>query len=210
MHMRSLRLAALSLGSLSLAALMLAASLSFAAAEEKSTEQPAAPAEPQWTEYKSDAQGFAISFPGAPKVTSAPVEGQNPLVQHDFQVSLGEDQVFTVVVFEYPQGKAPKADADYYVKLMNAYAKGSETRLRKRGAATVDGRAGFEGIADDGKNKLTHLVTVVPFGDRIYMLASAAPRARGIPETAERFRDSFRLLGGESDPEESAATAAGQ
>ncbi len=197
--------------SLKLAALMLAATVTFAAAEDKPDAQvAAAPAEPQWTEYKSDAQGFEVSFPGAPKVTSAAVEGQNPLVQHDFQVSLGEDTVFTVVVFEYPQGKAPKADTDYYVKLMNAYAKGSETRLRKRGPATVDGRAGFEGIADDGKNKLTHLVTVVPFRDRIYMLASAAPRARGIPEDAERFRDSFRLLGGESDPEESAASATGQ
>jgi hypothetical protein len=152
-----------------------------------------------------------VSFPGAPKVTTAPVEGQNPLLQHDFQVSLGEDTVYTVVVFEYPQGKVPKADTDYYVKLINAYAKGSETRLRRRGPATVDGRAGFEGIADDGKNKLTHLVTVVPAGDRIYMLASASPRAKGIPEDAERFRDSFRLLGGEADPREgSAASAAPQ
>lgn len=205
-----MRMTRFSLGSLGLASLMLVAAMSLAAAEDKATEQAATPSEPQWTEYKSDTQGFAIAFPGAPKVTSAPVEGQNPLVQHDFQVSLGEDTVYTVVVFEYPKGKAPKADADYYVKLMNAYAKGSETRLRKRGPATVDGRSGFEGIADDGKNKLTHLVTVVPAGDRIYMLASASPRARGIPETAERFRDSFRLLVGESDPEEAAASTAGQ
>ena len=148
------------LRSLSLASLMLAASVLLAAAEDKPAETtaptvPAAPAAPQWSEFTSDKQGFAVSFPGAPKVTTAPVEGQNPLLQHDFQVSLGEDTVYTVVVFEYPQGKAPKADTDYYVKLINAYAKGSETRLRRRGPATVDGRAGFEGIADDGKNKLS-------------------------------------------------------
>ena len=204
------------LRSLSLASLMLAASVLLAAAEDKPAETtgstaPAAPAAPQWSEFTSDKQGCAVSFPGAPKVTTAPVEGQNPLLKHDFQVSLGEDTVYTVVVFEYPQGKVPKADTDYYVKLINAYAKGSETRLRRRGPATVDGRAGFEGIADDGKNKLTHLVTVVPAGDRIYMLASASPRAKGIPEDAERFRDSFRLLGGEADPREgSAASAAPQ
>ena len=204
------------LRSLSLASLMLAASVLLAAAEDKPAETtaptvPAVPAAPQWSEFTSDKQGFAVAFPGAPKVTTAPVEGQNPLLQHDFQVSLGEDTVYTVVVFEYPQGKVPKADTDYYVKLINAYAKGSETRLRRRGTATVDGRAGFEGIADDGKNKLTHLVTVVPDGDRIYMLASASPRAKGIPEDAERFRDSFRLLGGEADPREgSAASAAPQ
>jgi hypothetical protein len=202
--------------SLSLASLMLAASVLLATAEDKPTDAtastaPAAPTASQWSEFKSDKQGFAVSFPGAPKVTTAPVEGQNPLLQHDFQVSVGEDTVYTVVVFEYPQGKAPKADTDYYVKLMNAYAKGSETRLRRRGPATVDGHAGFEGIADDGKNKLTHLVTVVPQGNRIYMLASALPRAKGIPEDAERFRDSFRLLGGEADPaEEAAASASGR
>ncbi len=50
-------------------------------------------------------RGFAISFPGTPKTTSAPVEGQNPLLQYDFQVSLGEDTVYSVVVFEYPAGK---------------------------------------------------------------------------------------------------------
>ena len=205
MHMRRL----------TLASLMLAASVLLAAAEEKPAETtsstaPTAPAAPQWSEFKSDAQGFAVSFPGQPKVTTAPVEGQNPLLQHDFQVSVGEDAVYTLIVFEYPQGKAPKADTDYYVKLMIAYAKGSETRLRKRGPATVDGRPAFEGIADDGKNKLTHLVTVVPLGNRIYMLASASPRAKGIPEDAERFRDSFRLLGGEADPEEAAASAAPQ
>ena len=88
-------------------------------------------------EFQSPEQGFAVSFPGAPKVTTAPVEGQNPLLQHDFQVSVGEDTVYTVVVFEYPQGKVPKPDTDYYVKLMNAYAKGSETRSAQR---TCDGR----------------------------------------------------------------------
>ena len=202
--------------SLSLASLMLAASVLLAAAEDKPAETtastaPAAPAAPQWSEFKSDAQGFAVSFPGQPKATSATVEGQNPLLQHDFQVSLGEDTVYTVVVFEYPQGKAPKADNDYYVKIMNAYAKGSDTRLRRRGPATVDGHAGFEAVADDGKNKLTHLVTVVPSGNRIYMLASASPRAKGTPDDAERFRDSFRLLGGEADSsDESAASATPQ
>jgi hypothetical protein len=195
--------------SLSLASLLLAASVALAAAEDKTSQPdaPAAPAEPQWTEFKSDAQGFAVSFPVAPKVTSAPVEGQNPLVQHDFQASVGEEAVYTVVVFEYPQGKAPKADTDYYLKIMNAYAKGSETRLRRRGPATVAGHAGFEGIADDGKNKLTHLVTIVPFGDRIYMLASASPRAKGVPDGAERFRDSFRLL---ADQQQSSATPSPQ
>ena len=54
-------------------------------------------------------------------------------------MSLGEDTVYSVVVFEYPARQGPSPDNDTYVKLVNAYAKGSETRLRKRGPATIAG-----------------------------------------------------------------------
>ena len=66
-----------------------------------------------------------------------------------FPGEFGEDTVYSVVVFEYPAGKGPSPDTDAFLKLVNAYAKGSESRLRKRGAATIDGRSGFEAIADD-------------------------------------------------------------
>lgn len=192
----------MSIRSATLSLLLLMAAVSVAVAEDPPAPTPP-PEEPQWTEFQSPERGFAVSFPGTPKVTSAPVEGQNPLLQHDFQVSVGEDTVYTVVVFEYPAGKAPNPpDTDYYVKLVNAYAKGSESRLRKRGPATVAGRPGFEAIADDGKGKLNHLVDVVPVGDRIYMLVTAGPKGHATGDDAERFRDSFRLL---EDPAQSAA-----
>jgi hypothetical protein len=192
----------MSIRSATLSLLLLMAAVSLASAEDPPATPPP-PEEPQWTEFQSPERGFAVSFPGAPKVTSAPVEGQNPLLQHDFQVNVGEDTVYTVVVFEYPAGKAPNPpDTDYYVKLVNAYAKGSESRLRKRGPATVAGRPGFEAIADDGKGKLNHLVDVVPVGDRIYMLVTAGPKGHATGDDAERFRDSFRLL---EDPAQSAA-----
>jgi hypothetical protein len=168
-------------------------------------DQPAAQ-EPQWIEFKSPERGFAISFPGQPKTTSAPVEGQNPLVQYDFQVSVGDETVYSVVVFEYPDGKGPKPDNDAYLKLVNAYAKGSEARLRKRGPATIDDRSGFEAIADDGKNKISHLIDVVPAGDRIYMLATAGPRSHATSDEAVRFRDSFRVLD-DDEPEEAQSAA---
>jgi len=192
----------MSIRSATLGLLLLVAAVSAAVAEDPPA-TPAPPPDEQWTEFQSPERGFAVSFPGTPKVTSAPVEGQNPLLQHDFQVSVGEDTVYTVVVFEYPAGKAPNPpDTDYYVKLVNAYAKGSESRLRKRGPATVAGRPGFEAIADDGKGKLNHLVDVVPVGDRIYMLVTAGPKGHATGDDAERFRDSFRLL---EDPAQSAA-----
>ena len=198
---------AMSLRGATLGLLLLVAGLSPGLAEDQPAAQ-AAPDEPQWTEFQSTERGFAISFPGTPKTTTAPVEGQNPLLQYDFQVSLGEDTVYSVVVFEYPAGKGPSADTEAYLKLVNAYAKGSESRLRKRGPATVAGRSGFEAIADDGKSKLSHLIDVVPAGDRIYMLATAGPKGHATGDDAQRFRDSFRLLGDGSDSQSAANPSA--
>ena len=188
-----------------LSVVLLAALVAPAFAEDRPKEQ-AAPEEPQWTEFKSPERGFAVSFPGTPKTTSSPVEGQNPLLQYDFQVSVGEDTVYSVVVFEYPEGKGPNPDKDAFVKLVNAYAKGSESRLRQRGPATSAGRSGFEAIADDSKGKLSHLIDVIPAGDRIYMLVTAGGKAHATGEDAERFRDSFRVLE-DDDPTSSQSSA---
>jgi len=194
--------------SATLAALLLLAPPSIAAAEDQSG-PTAAPQGMQWAEFQSPERGFAVSFPGTPKMTSVPVEGQNPLLQYDFQVSVGDNTVYSVVVFEYPAGKAPsRLDNDYYVRLVNAYAKGSEARLRKRGPVTVAHRSGFEAIADDGKGKLNHLVDIVPAGNRIYMLATAGPRNHATGDDAERFRDSFRLLGEETQSQSAGTSPA--
>jgi hypothetical protein len=210
----------MALRSATLAMLLLMAAATSAAAEDQPSPAPAssatpaaraAPEGPPWTEFQSQERGFAVSFPGTPKVKSVPVEGQNPLLQYDFQVSVGNDTVYSVVVFEYPAGKAPRQlDTDYYVKLVNAYAKGSESRLRKRGSTTMAGRPGFEAIADDAKGKLNHLVDIVPAGDRIYMLATAGPKNHATGDDAMRFRDSFRLLGDAEPQSQSAANPPAQ
>jgi len=46
----------------------------------------------------------------------------------------------------------------------------------------------------------------VPAGNRIYILATAGPRNHATGDDAERFRDSFRLLGEETQSQ-SAGTA---
>jgi len=163
-----------------------------------------APEPPKWREFHFSERGFVASFPGVttkPKPTSTPVSGLNPLLQHDYQVSLGDDTVYSVVVFEYPEGRAPNPPRpNYYTKVINAYAKGSGTRVRKKGAKTIDERPGYEAMAEDGRGKLNHLVDVVANGDRIYMLVSAGPKGHAKSDGAERFRDSFRLLGGLPPP----------
>jgi len=185
---------------ITLGMLIFAAAMSAASAEDQPAQKPDAE-QLQWTEFQAPERGFAVSFPGSPKTMTTPVEGQNPLLQCAFEVNAGEDTVYSVVVFEYPAGKGPKPNNDTYVRLMNAYAKGSESRLRKRGKATIAGYQGFEGIADDRKGKQSHLIDIVPSSDRLYMLVTAGPRGHATGEDAERFRESFRLLGdGETPP----------
>jgi hypothetical protein len=152
---------------------------------------------PGWAEFQSPERGFAVSFPGTPKTSSVSISGQNPLVQYDYTVGVGDNIVYQVVAFEYPAGKAPNPpEPEYYVKLVTAYAKGSDARLRKKGASEIAGKQGYEAIADDNKGKLVHLIDVVPGGnDRIYMLVTAGPKGHAASDDAQRFRDSFKLLG---------------
>ena len=190
MPLRSLALAS---------ALLLALAAPSAAKNKKKPEPP-----PQWQEFHFSDRGFVASFPGAikPKAASTSVLGQNPLLQHDYQVSLGEDTVYSVVVLEYPEGRAPSpARPNYYLKVLKAYAKGSGTRVRQKAPRIIDQRPGYEAMAETGRHKLDHLVDIVANGDRIYMLVSAGPRGHAKSKDAKRFRDGFRMLGGEAPPQ---------
>jgi hypothetical protein len=177
------------------------------AATNVTAEEPTTPPQDgtRWSEFQSPERGFVISFPGTPQKTSAPVAGQNPLIRYSFQAGEGDDTVYTLVVLEYPAGKAPNPDDNFYAKMVSAYAKDSQSKVRKRGPKTIAGRDGFEAITDDDKEKVNHLVDIVPAGDRIYMLISAGPRRHATSDDAERFRDSFHLTG---DQSQSAASPA--
>lgn len=162
------------------------------------------PQAPQWQEFHFPERGFVASFPGItekPKPTSTPVAGQNPLLQHDYTVKTGKDTVYGIVVFEYPEGRAPNPPTqDYFKKVVEAYAKGSNTKLRTKTPIRINRRPGFEAKAEDQRGKLNHLITIVANGDRIYMLISAGPKSHAKSLDALQFRDSFRLLGGPPPP----------
>lgn len=178
---------------------LLALATPCAAADDAPAREPL-----KWREFHFSERGFVASFPGVttrPKAATMPVSGQNPLLQHDYQVSVGDDTVYSVVVFEYPEGRAPSPPKpDYFAKVVSAYAKGSGTQVRTTGAKTIDERPGYEAMAEDGRGKLNHLVDLVANGDRVYMLVSAGPKGHAKSDGAERFRDSFRLLGGPPPP----------
>jgi hypothetical protein len=198
--------------SLFVAAALIAASAmapTSAFAQEAETEPQAGQEAQPWPQFKSPEHGFEIAFPTNPTATSAAVAGQNPLIRYSFEAYQGDDTVYRLVVLEYPSGKAPNPPEEaLYVKMVSAYAKNTESKVRKRGPATIAGRPGFEAITDDGRGKVNHLVSIVPAGDRIYMLVSAGPRGHATSEDAERFRDSFRITDGE--PQSTGSTSATQ
>ena len=175
-----------------------------AAKADTETEDQAAN-NPAWREFHYPERGFVISFPGVaerPKADSTPVAGQNPLLQHEYKVEAGKDTVYSVVVFEYPEGRAPNPPTqDYFEKVVTAYAKGSDTDLKRKTPLKIDERPAYEAKAEDSKGKLNHLITMIANGDRVYMLISAGPAKHATSEDALRFRDSFRLLGGPPPPE---------
>lgn len=182
-----------------------------ALAEDKPDAQDAPPP-PQWHEFHFSDRGFVASFPGVtikPKAKSTSVSGQSPLLQHNYEVNVGDDAVYSVVVFEYPEGRAPNSPKPgYFTKVISAYAKGSGTRVRDKESKTIDGRPGYEAIAEDGRGKLNHLIDLIANGDRVYMVVSAGPKGHAKSEYAKYFRDNFRLLGGPPPPRpESSASA---
>ena len=168
-----------------------------------------APQEPQWREFHFSERGFVASFPDItekPKAASAPVSGQNPLLQHTYQANIDKDTVYSIVVFEYPEGRAPSPPKpDYFDKVVAAYAKGSDTRVRKKESTTIDGRRGYEAMAEDGRGKRNHLVDLVANGDRVYMIISAGGKGHSQSDDAKRFRNGFRLLGGPAPPNTSSS-----
>jgi len=175
--------------------MLLVAGTTSAFAEDASEPQAQDEEALQWVEFEAPERGFAASFPSAPKLASEAVAGQNPLIRRSFQSYDADDTVYTVVVLEYPEGKAPHPNEAFYVKLVSAYAKESSSSVRKRGAKTIAGKDGYEAITDERKAKLNHQISIVPSGNRVYMLISAGPRGHVPSDDADRFRDSFRLTG---------------
>jgi hypothetical protein len=177
-----------------------------APAQDKKSEDQSRQQASQWPEFQSPERGFAVAFPSKPEATSAAVAGQNPLVRYSFESYEGGDTVYRVVVLEYPPGRAPDPlDEAFYVRMVSAYAKDSASQVRRRGPATIAGRPGFEAITDDGRGKVNHIVSIVPAGDRIFMLITAGPRGHAASDGAEHFRDSFRVI--DSAPQTTGSTS---
>ena len=150
-----------------------------------------ASAQDQWREFRADADGFTVSLPQEPTVTSRRIK-DSKATQSMFLIEKGE-QTYLVSVVHMEKGTGPKnPDLKYFQNLMKNYTEGSGTTLRTSKAATIAGKPGIDGISDAGNS--AHQVQVMATGDRVYMVIYVGPKGQENSADATRFRNSFRLL----------------
>ena len=151
---------------------------------------PAA-AQDQWREFRADADGFVVSFPQEPTVTSRRIK-DTKATQSMFLIEKGE-LAYLVSVVHMEKGTGPKnPDLKYFQNLMKNYTEGSSTTLRTSKPATIAGKPGIDGISDAGNS--AHQVQIMATGDRVYMVIYVGPKGQENSADATRFRNSFVLI----------------
>ena len=157
---------------------------------------PAPAADLQWSLFRSSDHGFAADFPGAPTLTLNGTPGKDKMVQYEFQLAADDDHAFEVAVLEFGAGyQAPAPTAENYDKLVQGYATGSGSIVRAQHAKSIAGQAGVEAIGDDDKNDMHHLIDLLIADGRVYIVVSAGRKGHETSAEADRFRDSFALIG---------------
>ena len=148
-------------------------------------------AQDSWREFRADADGFVVSFPQDPTVTSRRIK-DTKATQSMFLIEKG-DLAYLVSVVHMEKGTGPKnPDQKYFQNLMKNYTEGSNTTLRTSKPATIAGKPGIDGISDAGNS--AHQVQIMASGDRVYMVIYVGPKGQENSSDATRFRNSFKLL----------------
>lgn len=150
-----------------------------------------ASAQDQWREFRADADGFVVSFPQDPTVTSRRIK-DTKATQSMFLIEKG-DLAYLVSVVHMEKGTGPKKpDHKYFQNLMKNYTDGSGTTLRSSKPATIAGKPGIDGISDAGNS--AHQVQILASGDRVYMVIYVGLKGQENSADATRFRNSFKLI----------------
>lgn len=150
-----------------------------------------APAQDQWREFTSQADGFSIQMPATPTISARRV-GTGEATQTTFVIDQGEI-AYLVSLIQLQKGKGPaQPDQAYYQNLMKNYAEGSGTKVRSTRMATLAGKPAMEGIADTGNS--AHVVYLTAVGDKIWMVVYVGPKGQENGPNATLFRTSFKLL----------------
>ena len=144
----------------------------------------------EWLEFRSEADGFSIEMPAAPKITTRDLgDGAS---QKMFEVEVGNESYLASIVQLAP-GKGPVNPGEAFFNiLMKAYTDGSATTLRSSRMTTWAGHTSMEGIAEAGS--AVHLIEITAVGDRIYLAVFAGAKGQETSPQGTHLRDSFKLL----------------
>jgi hypothetical protein len=156
----------------------------------------AAVAADKWSEFRSVNHGFAAQFPGTPGTGVQAMGGDNPFGLYHFQLAAGS-AVYDVSVAEYSPGHAPQnPGVAYYAALAERYALGAKAVVRPGSghAVTIDGRPGYEAVADNAAANRTFLIDFTAAGDRLFYIVSMGPKGSDTGDDAKHFRDSFKFI----------------
>ena len=102
----------------------------------------AASAADSWQPVRSDGDNFQAMFPGKTEFASRDV-ANNGGTQHTWQHNVSDVESYTLAAITYPEGALPAApDMDFYKRILDGFAGGSECKLRGARASTLAGHAG--------------------------------------------------------------------
>ena len=151
-----------------------------------------ASAQDQWREFRSDTDGFTVSLPQTPAITSRRI-GTTSATQTNFLIEAGAI-TYLVSVIQLEKGTGPKnPDRSLFPEPDEELHRGqSKTTLRTSKLATIAGKPGIDGISDAGNS--AHQVQVLAAGDRIYMVVYVGPKGQENSADPTRFRSSFKLI----------------
>jgi len=148
-------------------------------------------AQDQWQEFRSEADGFSVSLPRKPEITSRRI-GTSKATQTNYLIESGQ-VTYLVSVVQLEKGKGPKKpDQAYFERLLKNYVEGSGTTLRTSKLATIAGKPGIDAICDAGNS--AHQVQVFVSGDRVYMVIYVGPKGQENSPDPTRYRNSFKLI----------------
>jgi hypothetical protein len=152
-----------------------------------------AAAQEKWIDYREPAQGFAVQFPGPPKVTRTDVRGKFPLTHFQYEF-VTANRVYNISVMAFTKDAPDTSGIAFLSGLIANYAKGTKTALRTQNTAAIAGHPALEAVTEDAANDRYHLVDIFAVAPRVYLIVSEGPKGHETSTEAKRFRNSFKLI----------------
>jgi hypothetical protein len=148
-------------------------------------------AEP-WKEFRSNEGGFAVSFPGTPKMTTSD-PNQPGATSHSFYVNAGASS-YVVIYADYEPGTLNGKDPQgLFDSGRDNLIKGNKVKIRVDRKFTLANHPARKIVleAADGTIQIYNLYLV---NDRIYEVISGGPKGFDKSADAKRFNDSFHFI----------------